>query len=318
MGVLVCQHAWDIIKDMKILVINNDLMERTVIQQVLHHNKHEIVLASDSSTAMNMLQHGDIRFVIADRATSDIDEKEFIKRIRDAKPPYYIYILLITPRVQDGDLINIRGGADDYLNKPVAPIELKSRVQMGERILGLGDNLLQAQADLDNLAMFDPLTNMLNLKAFITLARGELERSRRNQAPFSLIAVTIHNFDEINKNHGPEIARDVLVMLSQAIREKNRPYDNVGQIEQTKFLIPLPFVIGQDAEKIAQRISKGIINTNFALLDGTVLDVRTGIGVVSATRVATSTEIESMIEKARDVLASSAKAGGNQIPTIFI
>jgi CheY-like chemotaxis protein len=33
---------------MKVLVLNNDLMERTVIQQVLQRNKHEIVTAGDS------------------------------------------------------------------------------------------------------------------------------------------------------------------------------------------------------------------------------------------------------------------------------
>jgi len=303
---------------MKILVINNDLMERTVIMQVLHHNKHEIVVASDSTTAMNLLQHGDIRFVIADRTNTDIDQKEFIKRLRDAQPPYYIYVLLITPRVQDGDLFNIRGGADDYLNKPVAPIELKSRVQMGERILGLGDNLMQAHDEIENMAMFDPLTNMLNLKAFISLARGELERSRRNQSPFSLIALTIQNFDEILEKHGEEIARDVIVLFSQAIHGKSRPYDNLGRIEQARFLIPLPFVIGQDAEKVAVRILKEITSTNFVLLDGTVIEVRTGIGVISATRISADTEIETLIEKAKEVLARLKPDRVNQLETLFL
>jgi len=303
---------------MKILVINNDLMERTVIMQVLHHNKHEVVVANDSASAMNLLQHGDIRFVIADRTNTDIDEKEFIKRLRDAQPPYYIYILLVTPRVQDGDLFNIRGGADDYLNKPVAPIELKSRVQMGERILGLGDHLSQAHQDIANMAMFDPLTNMLNLKAFISLARGELERSRRNQSPFSLIALTIQNFDEILEQHGAEIAQDVTVLFSQAIHGKSRPYDNMGIIDKAKFLIPLPFVIGQDAEKVAVRILKGITSTNFALLDGTVIEVRTGIGVLSVTHISTDTEIESLIEKAQELLARLKPDRVNQLETLFL
>ena len=36
---------------MKILVLTNDLMERTVIQQVLQRNGHEIIMASNSETA---------------------------------------------------------------------------------------------------------------------------------------------------------------------------------------------------------------------------------------------------------------------------
>ena len=158
---------------MKILVLNNDLMERTVIQQVLQYNKHEIILAANSDIAMQLLQEGDIRFVIADRATTDIDEQQFIKRLREANPPYYIYILLIASKVSDTDVTTPRAGADDYLHKPIVPLELKSRVHIGERILGLGDHLVHAKEALQSMAMFDPLTKMLNQKAFLNLSRGE-------------------------------------------------------------------------------------------------------------------------------------------------
>ena len=43
---------------MKILVLNNDLMERTIIQQVLQYNGHEIMTAENSDTAMQLLQEG--------------------------------------------------------------------------------------------------------------------------------------------------------------------------------------------------------------------------------------------------------------------
>src|SRR5678809_1311950 len=107
---------------MKILVINNDVMERTIIQQVLQYNKHEIIPVGNSNAAMQLLQEGDIRFVIADRVTTDIDEKEFIKKLRDANPPYYIYILLIASKVTDTDVTTPRAGADDYLHKPIVPL----------------------------------------------------------------------------------------------------------------------------------------------------------------------------------------------------
>ena len=123
---------------MKILVLNNDVMERTIIQQVLQHNKHEIIPSRDSKAAMQLLQEGDIRFVIADRGTTDIDEAQFIKHLRELQPPYYIYILLIASKVSETDVTTPRTGADEYLHKPIIPLELKSRVHIGERILGLG------------------------------------------------------------------------------------------------------------------------------------------------------------------------------------
>ena len=303
---------------MQILVLNNDLMERSVIQQVLQSNKHEIISARDSATAMHLLQGGDIRLVIADRATTDIDETQFIKRLREANPPYYIYVLLISSKLVDIDVTTPRTGADDYLHKPVVPLELKSRVYMGERILGLHDNLVQARDALDKLAMFNPLTNMLTATAFLTLSKGELERARRNQAPLSLVAINLNNFDEIVEKHGTQIGDEVLVLVSQAIREKSRPYDDVGHYERALFLIPIPFVIGHDAEKIAARLLKGIINTEVTLLDGTAVNLNIGIGVVSSARITTTTEMEALIERAKEALSRVKRNGGNQVETIFM
>ena len=126
---------------MKILVLDADITERTVIQQVVQQNGHEIVSAENSDDAMRLLQEGDIRFVIADRVTTDMDEKGFIKSIRDAKPPYYIYVLILAAKVRESEIIMLPTGADDFVLKPIVPTELKSRVHLGERILGLGDHL---------------------------------------------------------------------------------------------------------------------------------------------------------------------------------
>src|SRR5215216_4618823 len=216
---------------MKILVLNNDLKERTVIQQILQHNGHEVYYAGNSDNAMELLQAEEIRFVIADRLTTDMDEKEFTKRVRDAEPPYYIYILLITEKIEESDVNISQMSADDHLIKPVVPLELKIRIQMGERILDLGDNLVQARKALDSSALFDPLTKVLNRKAFLTLSYGELERARRGQSPVSLIALDIDNFKTIIDQFGQTIGNDVLTVIAQGIREKSRPYDEVGRYE---------------------------------------------------------------------------------------
>lgn len=303
---------------MKILVLSNDEMERSVIQQVVQHNGHEVLMAGSSDDAMQALQEGDVRFVIVDRNTTDADESQFIKRIRDARPPYYIYILLIASKIQDMDITTPRGGADDYLHKPIVPLELKSRMHIGQRMLGLGDNLVNAKGVLEKTAVFDPLTKTLNQTAFLSLSRGELERARRGQAPLSLIAIEIENLQDISDKHGEDIANDVLVLIAQAIREKSRPYDGVGRYEDNIFLLPLPGVIGQDAEKIAARITKGIMNTDIALLDGTPLNLILGTGIASSMRITVTMEMETFIEKAMEAMASSRQDGENQIYTIFI
>lgn len=301
---------------MKILVLNKDLTERMVIQQVVQHNGHEIVSAESSDDAMQLLQLGDIRFVIADRVTTDMDEKHFIQNVREAKPPYYIYVLLLTTKVQDTD-VTTQMGADDYLQKPIVPVELKSRVQVGERILGLGDHLANAKNTLERIALFDTLTGTLNQKAFLRFSSGELERARRGQTPLSLIALDIDNFKAINDKYGQNIGNDVLSVIAKTIREKSRPYDGVGRYEADMFMIILPGVIGQDAEKIADRIIKTILNTNITLLDGREIKVGVSAGVVSTLRITVSTEVEALIQQAIGAVGQAKRDGGNQSHMVF-
>ena len=303
---------------MKILVLNKDLTERMVIQQVLQYNGHEIVSAENSETAMQLLREGDLRFVIADRVTTDMDEKQFIQSVRDAKPPYYIYILLLTSTMQETDISAPPTGADDYLHKPIVPIELKSRLQIGERILGLGDHLAKAKDTLQRIAMFDTLTSTLNQKAFLHFSRGELERARRGQTPLSMVALDIDNFKSINDKYGENIGNDVLSVIAQAIREKSRPYDGVGRYDEDMFLIILPGVIGQDAEKIAERVIKGILNTNITLLDGRELQVGVSAGIVSTARISVSTDIDSLVQQAIEAVIHAKHEGGNQSHMVFV
>jgi two-component system, cell cycle response regulator len=315
--------VWDIIDKggapiMKILVLSNDLMERTVIQQVLQRNGHELMPAENSDIAMQLLQEGDIRFIIADRVSTDIEEKQFIRRVRDAKPPFYIYILLITVKLQETDIASPHVGPDDYLHKPVAPVELKSRVHIGERILNLGDNLVQAKGELEITMMNDALTQVLNQKAFLGLSAGEFERARRTQSPLSLIALDVDNFKAINDKHGENIGDDVLKLIAQGIREKSRPYDGVGRYEADTFLLILPGVIGQDAEKVADRIIKGIKNTDISMMDGTAISISVSAGIASSAHITVATQVETLIQKANEAVLQAKREGGNQVYTIYL
>jgi len=77
-------------------------------------------------------------------------------------------------------------------------------------------------------------------------------------------------------------------------------------------------VIGQDAEKIAGRVLKGILNTNISLLDGTSLNVKTSIGVVSSARITVAMEVDMLVEKAKELITAIKRNGSNQVETVFI
>jgi len=302
---------------MKILVLNNDLTERSVIQQVLQHNGHEILTAETSKTAWETLQSGEVRFVIADRTTTDMDEKHFIEHVRTGSLPAPVYILLISVKSHDKE--NATGHADDTLFKPIAPAELKTRVTIGRRILALSDNLLQAQDQLENQSLVDPLTNLLNQKAFLHSAAGELERARRNQSPLSLIVLDIDNFKALNDQYGSQIGDDVLRLVAKVIRERSRPYNCLGRWNGDEFISALPGVIGADAEKIAGRIISGVRAMQITPKDGGApLNVEMSAGVASELNISPSAEIEPIIQQARNSMLRAKEAGGNQVYLAYL
>ena len=209
-------------------------------------------------------------------------------------------------------------GADDFLRKPIEPLELRSRLQVGLRILGMSDRLAVAKDTLERVAMFDTLTGALNQRAFIQYSHGELERARRSQDPLSLIALDVDRFQSINEKFGRNIGNDVLTVVAKGIREKSRPYDGVGRYEADTFLLILPGVIGQDAERIAGRILSSIHNTEISLLDGTIVHVKLSAGIACSIHITASTEIQILIEKALEAMSQAKREGGNQVTAVFV
>ncbi|GJQ52264.1 MAG: hypothetical protein HKUEN02_11110 [Anaerolineaceae bacterium] len=303
---------------MKVLVLNNDLVARAVIQQTLQASGHEAVGAEDSDTALFLLKNGEFRFIIADYDNTDGNDKGFIHKARNIGQADYAYILLIVNKTQAVNAATSHLGADDYLSKPIVPAELKLRVSIGERILALGDNLVHAKETLDHLAMVDVLTGALNRIAFMIFSRGELERARRAQASLSLIAFNVDNFKAINEKYGRDVGNDALTVIAQGIREKSRPYDGLGRLDADVFMLILPGVIGADAEKIAARIIKSIANTQISLLDGAELKVNVRAGIASSSRVTVSTEMDALIERANEAVAMAKREDGDQIYTIYV
>jgi diguanylate cyclase (GGDEF)-like protein len=301
---------------MKILVLIPDPKERLIIQQTLDRNKLDYIFIETSEQAWPLIQSGDARFLIGDWDASDLRPLQFIPRARAVKLAHPLYILVISSRGHDEDLAPT--GADDILQRPFTALDLKNRITIGERIVSLANNLASARGQLENLAMFDDLTGMMNRAAFYRQSTGELERARRASVPLSLIALDIDNFKLINNAHGNEAGDEVLRIVSQTIREKSRPYDCIGRWSGDEFVIMLAGVIGADAEKVADRIITGVRTVRIEIQNEPTLNVKLSAGIASASRISASTEVEPLIDQARQAMARAKESGGNQVYLAYI
>ncbi len=305
---------------MDILLIDNDLMERSVIQQVLENSGHKVTYVESAQEAWKLITENRIRFIIADASDQEPNVHQFIQQVRSNPGLYgHTYILLLLNKGQNGTLVASLGvGADDYLNKPVAPQELKARVSIGARILMMGDTLMEARNQLDNMPMYDKLTGLMNRPAFYKVAQGELERARRGSEGISIIALDVDNFKAINEEYGHKVGDNVLQIVAQVIREKCRPYDCIGRWDGDQFTIVLPGVVSSDAEKIARRILTGVQSSEISLTDGPPLEVKLSAGIASTQTINAYAEVDAFIQSAVLAMSSSKQNEAEEITVAFV
>ena len=309
---------------MKILVLENDPKEFTLIEHALNSSKVNLIPLGSSEWTWPYIQSGEARFVIANWDTSDLRYTQFIPRARAMKLDTPLYILLTTSKSADDDLTP--SDADDIIQRPFRAQDLKNRVGMAARIISLASDLASARDQLEHQAAFDNLTGFMNRAAFFRQSMGELERARRASMSVSLIALDVDNFKVINDTFGVDAGDEVLRAVAQSIREKSRPYDCIGRWAGDEFVLMLSGVIGADAEKVADRIIAGIRGIRLVLskVEGIKvqneepINVKISAGITSVARISTSTEIEPLIQQTLQAMTRAKEAGGNQVFMIYI
>ena len=83
-------------------------------------------------------------------------------------------------------------------------------------------------------------------------------------------------------------------------------------------MLVLAGVIGADAEKVAERIIAGVRGTRIEVPNEPPLNVKISAGVASVARISTSTEVEALIQHARQAMSRAKEAGGNHIFMAYI
>ena len=305
---------------MKILVISENSEEITTMQQVLVQGDHKVTFVEETEMAWKLITENEFRFVIADASEKEQSIHKLVQKIRsDPNITGHIYVLVLLNQGQSEDFVpNTGTGADDYLSKPLSPRNLKTRVSVGVRILSMSDTLSQAHDQLENLAMYDNLTGLMNRQAFYRVSRGELDRARRDLQGTSVIAIEIDNINAINDEHGHIIGDEVLQIVAHIIREKCRPYDCIGRWGGAQFAMTLPGFVSTDAEKIVNRILSGVQAKEISLESGDTLEISLNFGIASSQKIDANAEIDPFIQSAILAMNNSKLNDKDNMSVVFI
>lgn len=132
---------------MKLLIVEDDALLQSGLAQALSAQGYAVDCASTAAESNAFLRSGQYSLIVLDLGLPDRDGATLLRQWR--RDGINVPVLILTARDALEDRVDgLDAGADDYLVKPFALVELQARVRaLIRRFQGHSDNLLQ-QGDL--------------------------------------------------------------------------------------------------------------------------------------------------------------------------
>ena len=295
------------------MVADDDAFSRRLLEATLVKGGYDVSVSPDGVEAWRALQGTDTPLLaILDWEMPGMDGLEVCRRVRQRAQEPYIYIILLTGRGQKEDIIEgLEAGADDFLTKPFHPDELRARLRVGERILGLQAELIAAREALRMQATHDVLTGLFNRAAIFDILERELARRYREGMTLSIIMADLDGFKQINDTYGHQAGDAVLREVARRMHASLRSYDAIGRYGGEEFLIVLPRCDISQAMDLAERVRAQVSREAMDISQGYV-QVTSSIGV-AASGGASEVDTDSLIHAADKALYRAKHKGRNRV-----
>jgi diguanylate cyclase (GGDEF)-like protein len=304
-------------KNLPILVVDDDIVSRTVVQKYLLKAGFEVLCAGNGKEAMAIFNRQFCPIDLTDWMMPDITGTQKCRMIRETKTDGYVFIILITSRDSKTDIVSgLEAGADDYLTKPIHQAELIARIHTGVRILELEKSLKSANDEIRLLSITDPLTGCFNRAYLGEQFPQELTRSRRYRHPLAVVLADLDHFKKINDTYGHQAGDRVLKSVAQCILGQTREkIDWTVRYGGEEFLIILPETDCAGAQVVAERVRRAVSNLSIQAGETQIHVTASFGGACVNFRHKEDQEItvEELINKADEQLYRSKREGRNQV-----
>ena len=164
------------------------------------------------------------------------------------------------------------------------------------------------QQEMARQARTDPLTGLLNRRAFLEEVERDAERLDREALPGTLMFTDLDHFKPVNDRLGHETGDRVLVRTAELLRGIVRPFDLVARLGGDEFAIWLSGADHMTAAERAEQLGTIVPNELRTVVGEDSLPLSMSIGI--ATREAASKEpVDSVIRRA-DLAMYDVKRNG--------
>jgi diguanylate cyclase (GGDEF)-like protein len=186
-------------------------------------------------------------------------------------------------------------------------------------IVGLGSLIRQsfrlshelelARAAAEHLARTDPLTGILNRRAFYEMGDFVIEQAKRSGRPPALLLIDIDRFKTINDRHGHAAGDSALRALAVVLQDTCRRIDLVGRLGGDEFAVLLPDASLEGAMALAERL-----RTELAVLrvrDGEAqIELTCSVGAAGGEPV---DSLDQLVRRSDGALYEAKGRGRNQV-----
>jgi CheY-like chemotaxis protein len=136
---------------MRILIAEDEKVTRLRLEKTLSEWGFDVETVVDGQAAWDRLcGENPPRLCLVDWLMPGIEGPELCRRVREKFPEDYFYLIILSAQQGVDNLIEgLSAGADDYVTKPFIGRELRSRIAVGVRVLGLEEMLAKMVRQLE-------------------------------------------------------------------------------------------------------------------------------------------------------------------------
>ncbi len=202
-------------------------------------------------------------------------------------------------------------GVPDYLVCPVDQSELAARLRVQLRRKHYSDQLRKSVQDSLVMAAKDPLTGLFNRRYANAHIDGMIARTRPESQSLAAMVLDLDRFKSVNDTYGHAAGDAVLVEFAKRLTANFRPGDLVSRIGGEEFLVVMPDILPEHAERVAERVRHAVESPLFEVCDGGEgIAITVSIGLAMHSLGETSAEL---IARADAALYTSKSAGRNMV-----
>lgn len=172
----------------------------------------------------------------------------------------------------------------------------------------------QKNQELWEQAHHDPLTSVMNRRAFENEWQEAQHLLKNHRVGIGLVVFDVNHFKAINDSYGHQVGDDVLVTISHAIQENLRKGEQLFRLGGDEFATIVIGGTAEDGMNLSQRCIDAVSNINFEKMG-----IKERVKISSGVAHCQANEMDSIddLKWQADVAVYQAKKPGNTMPVLF-